>query len=232
MFKKLSKSAVSMTILAAVGAAAMNPASASAASAPLCGGRIALHFDLTKGQTPENIAWAPGETAYVTFAEGRQVAELSPSGTVRILATLPAPADGGVHTPALGFPLTTGIVRAADGTLHFLYAISAADLTGAWRPRLGADRSGSPHCPPTACPTDWRCRTLCVTDSVLGTMIVASRTRSAASCGPRRFALRSGASLMGVPGSRCRGVRRGPAREQFDYLPQQALELPVVLVAE
>lgn len=103
--------------------------------------RIAAHFDLAKGQTPENIALRPDGTAVVTFAAARQVAAVSPEGGTRILATLPAPADGGAHTPALGFALTAGIVRAHDGTLYFLYASGTADLTGLWRLRPG----GAPH---------------------------------------------------------------------------------------
>jgi len=137
MFKKLSISALTLGALVATATAALSPAPASAVSAPLSGARIAAHFDLAKGQTPENVALAPGGRAYVTFAKGRQIAEVSPGGAVRILATLPEPADGGVHTPAMGFPLTVGIVRAHDGTLYFLYATGTADLTGVWRLRPG-----------------------------------------------------------------------------------------------
>ncbi|PTA44024.1 hypothetical protein [Micromonospora sp. RP3T] len=99
--------------------------------------RIAVHFDLTKGQLPENVAMGPDGTAYVTFAAARQVAAVTPSGGTRILATLPAPADGGVHTPVLSFALTTGIVRTADGTLFFLYASGDAASTGLYRLRPG-----------------------------------------------------------------------------------------------
>ncbi|MET8629051.1 hypothetical protein ABZW30_35840 [Kitasatospora sp. NPDC004669] len=174
MFKKLSRSAVSAALLVAAAAAAVSPASASAASAPLSSARIAVHFDLTKGQTPENIALAPGGAAYVTFAEGRQVAEISPKGTIRILATLPKPADGGIHTPALGFPLTVGIVRAHDGTLYFLYATGTPDLTGVWRLRPGGEPQRIAALPagglPNGLALDPCTHTLYVTDSVLGTI--------------------------------------------------------------
>ncbi|WP_035791348.1 SMP-30/gluconolactonase/LRE family protein [Kitasatospora mediocidica] len=178
MFKKLSKSALSAAVVVAAAAAVLTPtsatATASAARAPLSGARIAVHFDLAKGQTPENVALAPGGAAYVTFAEGRQIAEVSPAGAVRILATLPVPADGGVHTPALGFPLTVGIVRAHDGTLYFLYATGTADLTGVWRLRPGGQPQRIAALPADGLPNglalDAATHTLYVTDSVLGTI--------------------------------------------------------------
>ncbi|MFF4350371.1 SMP-30/gluconolactonase/LRE family protein [Streptomyces sp. NPDC001530] len=174
MFKKLSASAVSAAVLVAAAAAALSPAAASAESAPLSSARIALRFDLAKGQTPENIALAPGGAAYITFAKGRQVAEVSPNGTTRILATLPKPADGGIHTPVLGFPLTVGIVRAHDGTLYFLYATGTPDLTGVWRLRPGGQPQRIAALPADGLPNglalDPRTHTLYVTDSVLGTV--------------------------------------------------------------
>lgn len=170
MFKKLSKSAV----LAAAAVTALTAVPASAASAPLCGVRIAAHFDLAAGQTPENIALAPGGAFDVTFAAGRQIAEVSPDGGIRVLATLPQPADGGVHTPALGFPLTVGITRAEDGTLYFLYATGTADLTGVWRLRPGGRPQRIAALPADGLPNglalDPHTGTLYVTDSVLGTI--------------------------------------------------------------
>ncbi|MFJ4835948.1 hypothetical protein ACIP79_39525 [Streptomyces sp. NPDC088747] len=193
MFRKLSTSTVPAAVLVATAAVTLTqaPAPASAASssaasvsasstsistesAPLSHARIAAHFDLAKGQTPENIALAPDGTAYVTFAQGRQIAEVSPGGRTRILATLPLPSDGGVHTPALGFPLTVGIVRAPDGTLYFLYATGTADLTGVWRLRPGGEPRRIAALPADGLPNglalDARTRTLYVTDSVLGTV--------------------------------------------------------------
>ncbi|MFJ9350524.1 hypothetical protein [Streptomyces sp. NPDC101237] len=174
MSKKLSISAAAVGALVAATAPVLSPAPASAASAPLSDARIAAHFDLAQGQTPENVALAPGGRAYVTFAKARQIAEVSPQGTVRILATLPEPADGGVHTPALGFPLTVGITRAHDGTLYFLYATGTADLTGVWRMRPGGRPERIAALPANGLPNglalDARTDTLYVADSVLGTI--------------------------------------------------------------
>ncbi|MET9000694.1 hypothetical protein [Amycolatopsis sp. NPDC004169] len=173
MSKKLPWSMTSASVLAAA-SVALTATPASAVSAPLRDARIAAHFDLAAGQTPENVALAPGGAADVTFAAGRQIAEISPSGAVRVLATLPAPADGGVHTPVLGFPLTVGITRAADGTLYFLYATGTADLTGVWRLRPGGRPQRIAALPAEGLPNglalDQGSGTLYVTDSVLGTL--------------------------------------------------------------
>ncbi|MET7746244.1 hypothetical protein [Streptomyces sp. NPDC005385] len=185
MAKKLSTLAASAAVLvtALTGALASVPATAStpthtvtpaAVPASLDHARIAAHFDLASGRTPENIALAPGGDAYVTFAAGRQVAKVSRDGTTWILATLPKPADGGVHTPVLGFPLTVGITRAHDGTLYFLYATGTSDLTGVWRLRPGGRPERIAPLPADGLPNglalDAHGRALYVTDSVLGTI--------------------------------------------------------------
>ncbi|MFB7979168.1 SMP-30/gluconolactonase/LRE family protein [Streptomyces vinaceus] len=176
MFKnKWSRTALSAVVLTAATVTASLPGAASAASAPPARARIAAHFDLARHQTPENIALAPDGSAYVTFAAARQVARIDPRGTTRILATLPAPADGGAHTPVLGFALTTGIVRVHDGTLYFLYATGTADLTGVWRLRPGGEPQRIAPLPATGLPNglalDPRTHTLYITDSVLGTIV-------------------------------------------------------------
>ncbi|MFF4550524.1 SMP-30/gluconolactonase/LRE family protein [Streptomyces sp. NPDC001406] len=174
MFKKLSTSAVTAGALVVAATAALSPAPASAVSAPLSSARIAAHFDLAKGQTPENVALAPGGRVYVTFAKTRQIAEVSPRGAIRILATLPEPAGGGVHTPHLGFPLTAGIVRAHDGTLYFLYATGTPDLTGVWRLRPGGTPQRIAALPANGLPNGLALNpcthTLYIADSVLGTL--------------------------------------------------------------
>ncbi|QXE33871.1 hypothetical protein KQY30_05745 [Streptomyces sp. GMY02] len=174
MSKKSLALAAASAVLIAATAAALSPASASTVASPLTGPRASVHFDLAKGQTPENIALAPGGDAYVTFAAARQVAKVSHDGTTQILATLPEPADGGIHTPVLGFPLTTGVVRAHDNTLYFLYATGTPDLTGLWRLRPGGTPQRIAALPENGLPNglalDTRTRTLYITDSVLGTI--------------------------------------------------------------
>ncbi|MBT2231894.1 hypothetical protein [Nonomuraea sp. NEAU-A123] len=146
----------------------------TAATAPAATSRITVHFDLAKGQMPENVTLGPDGTAYVTFAAARQVAAISPSGSIRILATLPAPADGGAGTPALGFALTTGIVRTGDGTLYFLYASGDAATTGLYRLRPGQEPRRIAALPAAGLPNglayDESAKTFYLTDSVLGTI--------------------------------------------------------------
>jgi hypothetical protein len=169
MFAKLTTTAFAAALLVAAAVGTQ----VSAAQAPLSDARIALHFDLAQGQMPENVAEAPGGAFDVTFAKADQVAEISARGNVRILATLPKPADGGVHTPALGFALTSGIVRDGD-TLYFLYGTGTADLTGFWRLRPGGTPQRIAALPATSFPNgltlDARTHTLYATDSVLGTI--------------------------------------------------------------
>lgn len=181
-----------MTIAVALAAAGIGvvtvvpPSAASAATAraltthvvrptaPPVPSRIAVHFDLAKGQMPENIALGPDGTAYVTFAAARQVAAVTPSGGTRILATLPAPADGGVNTPVLKFALTTGIVRVADGTLYFLYASGDAASTGLYRLRPRGVPERIAALPAAGLPNglafDAAAQRFYLTDSVLGTI--------------------------------------------------------------
>ncbi|GAA3413587.1 hypothetical protein [Streptosporangium vulgare] len=174
MSKRSIKITVSAALLAAAALTPTAPAGATATKGPLTDVRIATHFDLSAGQMPENIALLPDGTANVTFAAGRQVAQVTPQGKARILATLPAPADGGVNTPVLGFPLTTGIVHTSDGTVYTLYATGTADLTGLWRMSPGKAPRRIAALPANGLPNglalDRHGKRLYITDSVLGTV--------------------------------------------------------------
>ncbi|MFE2537065.1 hypothetical protein [Streptomyces sp. NPDC059371] len=162
-------------VMAAAALAVAFPADATpAAPKPLSHVRITNHFDLAAGQMPENIALLPDGKANVTFAGSRQIAQITPGGSTRVLATLPAPADGGVNTPALGFPLTTGIVQAPDGSTYALYATGTADLTGLWRLTPGTAPKRIAALPANGLPNglalDPHSKQLYLTDSVLGTV--------------------------------------------------------------
>ncbi|WP_327181709.1 hypothetical protein [Streptomyces sp. NBC_01334] len=174
MSERSIKLIMSAVVVAAATLAAAVPADATSTGGPLTHVRVATHFDLSTGQMPENITLLPDGTAAVTFAAGRQVARVTRQGATHVLATLPAPADGGVDTPVLGFPLATGIAHTSDGTLYVLYATGTADLTGLWRLRPGQAPQRIAALPagglPNGLALDERSRQLYITDSVLGTV--------------------------------------------------------------
>ncbi|WP_198655024.1 SMP-30/gluconolactonase/LRE family protein [Streptomyces geranii] len=175
MHKRNSLLATVVAVAAAAHASAGIPAAATpAAPNPLHHVRITNHFDLAAGQMPENIALLPDGKVNVTFAGSRQIAQITPGGNTRILATLPAPDDGGVKTPALGFPLTTGIVQAPDGSTYALYATGTADLTGLWRLAPGKAPKRIAALPANGLPNglalDPHGKQLYITDSALGTV--------------------------------------------------------------
>lgn len=201
-----------MSVVLAAAAAGLSLATVAAATpaptgaASLSQARIVTHFDLAKGQMPENAVIEPNGSVDVTFAAARQVARIDRHGTTRILATLPAPSDGGVNTPALGFPLTTGLVRTDDGTLYVLYATGTADLTGLWRLKPGRstpERIAALPADglPNGLAFDPRSRAFYITDSVLGTVwsVPANGGRATAWSTAPELAARG---FLGVNGAR------------------------------
>src|SRR5258708_25143588 len=124
------KAAVAAAAVAVVAATAVT---ASAATEPVSTPRILVHYDLAAGQQPENVALEPDGNLDVTLSTAGQVERVTPTGQRQLLATLPAPSDGGANTPVLGHSLATGLVRTADGTLYIGYAAGHDDLTGIWR---------------------------------------------------------------------------------------------------
>jgi hypothetical protein len=133
--------AKTMVVAVMAAAASVVPAvSATATTAPVSGAHIVAHFDLASGQQPENITLEPNGSADLSFATAHEIARVSRTGAVHILAVLPVPADGGVNTPLVGSARTFGIVRAPGGTLFVLYNTGTADLTGVWRLRPGSSR--------------------------------------------------------------------------------------------
>lgn len=208
MSKRSIKLIMSAVVVAAAALTAAVPANATSAGGPLTDVRVATHFDLSAGQMPENITLLPDGTADVTFAASRQVAQVSPRGTTRVLATLPAPADGGVDTPVLGFPLATGIVHTSDGTVYVLYATGTADLTGLWRLRPGQAPQRVAALPAEGLPNglalDEHSEQLYITDSVLGTVWtvpVTGGTPRAWSTAPEL----APAGFLGVNGAKVHG---------------------------
>jgi sugar lactone lactonase YvrE len=177
--ESMKKSLAAAGVLALAVGVLAGPAAVSAAARTRASGggacvRIAAHFDFRKGRTPENLALEPDGAVDVTFSVARQVARVDLDGARHVLATMPLPADGGVHTPVLKFAATMGVVRDQDGTLYFLYAAGSSDLTGVWRLRPHGRPERIAALPADGLPNglalDDRSGELYVADSALGTV--------------------------------------------------------------
>ncbi|MFJ8542329.1 SMP-30/gluconolactonase/LRE family protein [Streptomyces sp. NPDC093586] len=172
-FLTRTRTALSASAVAAAVAVIATVPATTATARPATSARFVAHLDLAGGQRPENITLEPGGGAVVTFAYSRQVARISPDGTVRVLATLPEPPAGST-TPALSSPFLGGIVRTHDGTLYFLYATGSSDLTGLWRLRPGGTPQRIAALPASGLPNglaiDRHEHQLYAADSVLGTI--------------------------------------------------------------
>lgn len=127
-----------LVALVAAATSVASAVSATAATAPVSDPHIVAHFDLAAGQQPENITLEPDGSADLSLTTAHEIARVSRSGHVRIVAVLPDAPDGGVHTPLVGSARTFGIVRAPGGTIFVLYNTGTADLTGVWRLRPGS----------------------------------------------------------------------------------------------
>jgi sugar lactone lactonase YvrE len=157
---------------AVVASALVAPHAASAATLPLSNPRIVAHFNLAETQNAENLAILKNGEVDVTFAYAHQVGQVGRNGDVRIVATLPVPADGGVNTPLTGKPFLGGIAQSRNGTVYVAYSTGSADLTGIWRLRSNGSPVRVAGLPPTAflngLAIDNQTGTMYIADSVLG----------------------------------------------------------------
>ncbi|MEU9608030.1 hypothetical protein [Streptomyces sp. NPDC048057] len=134
--------------------------------------QVLAELDLDSGQQPEGVVAEPDGSVVATFSQARQIARIHQDGTVRVLATLPAPPPH-AETPAVGEPFLGGITRTEDGALYTVYATGTAELTGVWRlPADGGEPRRTTPLPADSLPNglavDARARQLYVTDSVGG----------------------------------------------------------------
>jgi sugar lactone lactonase YvrE len=112
---------------------------AMASASPLSNPRILIHYDADAGEQPENIVAEPDGNLLVTLDFVRKVVRLTPRGAQQVLATLPAPPDGGADVPVTHTALATGLVLTTEGTIYVGYVAGDAGFTGIWR--LEADRT-------------------------------------------------------------------------------------------
>jgi hypothetical protein len=106
---------------------------ANATTNPVSNPRILIHYDADVGEQPENIVAESGGDLIVTLDFVRQVVRLTPQGVQTLLATLPAPPDGGADVPVTHTALATGLVLDANGTIYVGYVAGDAGFTGIWR---------------------------------------------------------------------------------------------------
>lgn len=160
-----------VAVLASVVTVLAVAAPAGAASAPVSDPRIVAHFDLATGQQPENITLEPDGSADLTFALSHQVARVTRTGQVRILAQLPEPS---APATVLGGAFLTGIARSADGTLYVGYATGSSDTHGVWRVSRDGRTERIAALPidgiPNGMALDEHTGQLYIADSVLGTV--------------------------------------------------------------
>jgi hypothetical protein len=154
------------------------PAPAGAASRLVSDPRIVARFDFSRGQTPENVALEPDGSADITLAVAAQVAQVSRSGEVRVLAQLPHPARGAacpVLGPLLGATaLAVGIARDHGGNLYVALCTGSPDLQGIWRISRSGSMARVAALPADGIPNglalDERRGVIYVADSLLGTI--------------------------------------------------------------
>jgi len=155
------------TIVAAVVPLIAGGGAAEAAAAPVSHPRIVAHFSLSAGQTPEDITLEPDAAVDVSFAKAGQVARVTRGGHVDVLGQLPASGN----CPVIGFPVSAGIARAADGALYVIDCTGNAD-TGVWRIMDGSAPVQIAQLPANSFPNDmaidFRAGDLYIADSLLG----------------------------------------------------------------
>src|SRR5258708_27300099 len=88
----------SLVVAAAVALTLVRGPSAGAATAPVSNPTILAHFDLSKGQTAENVVVEPDGSADVSLAVANQVVHVSLDGQITSLPQIPS----GGHCPEDG----------------------------------------------------------------------------------------------------------------------------------
>lgn len=91
-------------------------APASAASSPIGSVTVLATLALNYGQLPENIALSTDGSVDVNFNGANELANISSSGTITPLGSLPGVPGGGTGTPLLKMPFSAGLVN-NDGAL-------------------------------------------------------------------------------------------------------------------
>ena len=161
-----------IAIVAAVAASVLAGSTGPAAAAggpTVSNPHIVAHFDLSAGQTPEDIAVEPDGTADISFSEAVEAARVTLAGSVSVLGQLPRSGA----CPQSSAALSLGIARASDGTIFLVDCDGTAD-TGVWRISPGGSPVQIASLPANGFPNDMALDAsqgqLYITDSVLATV--------------------------------------------------------------
>jgi hypothetical protein len=128
MIERFGATAIAAALAAGALMATAGPAGATGGTLTLSNPRVVAHFNLSAGQTPEDIAVEPDGSADISFSEADEVARVTLDGRVTVLGKLPQ--TGACAPNAVG--LSLGLVREVDGTLFMVDCTGDAN-TGVWR---------------------------------------------------------------------------------------------------
>jgi sugar lactone lactonase YvrE len=128
MIKRLGSTAIAAALAAGALTATAAPAGATGGTLTLSSPRVVAHFNLSAGQTPEDLAVEPDGSADISFSEADEVARVTLDGRVTVLGRLPQ--TGACAPNPIG--LSLGLVRELDGTLFLVNCTGDAN-TGVWR---------------------------------------------------------------------------------------------------
>lgn len=112
--------------------ATVQASTASASDPTVINPHIVANFSFAEHQTPEALTVEPSGAVDVTLSFSNQVVRVRPNSKVQTLAQMPATGN----CPVISAPLTTGIVRLANGTLDVLACDGDSD-TGVWNVPAG-----------------------------------------------------------------------------------------------
>src|SRR5215472_8772024 len=128
MIMRFGATAIAAALAAVALSASASPAGATGGTLTLSHPRVVAHFDLSAGQTPENVAVEPDGSADISLSEADEVARVTLGGQVTVLGQLPRTGACAPNPVALSL----GLVRELDGTL-FLVDCTGDANTGVWR---------------------------------------------------------------------------------------------------
>jgi sugar lactone lactonase YvrE len=196
----LGVAAIAISLLIPLGIAAPGGAAASPIGSPTILATLALSY----GQLPENIALSAGGSVDVNFNGADELANISSTGTITPLGTLPKVPGGGTGTPRLKMPFSAGIVN-NNGAIYSVFSTGLASLNGVYltlpdgtTSRIAALPAGSLA---NGIAENFTTGTLYITDSALGKVW----TVSAGGGIPTTWA--SGKLLEGVKGFGANGLK-------------------------